>query len=232
MFHTALIIGKWLIEWNSGEICIPRYPLSLSSMLSFDIGEIEINSPEDLERVRDIISEFITGWNINMYYSNVSKESNHGNCQDFVDALIKKLGIRIEYKETALGEYLSRMRKYGYAKACFKLSPDFKEYFKIKQDDFKELKRENNLNELIFETHEELDKFCEYLKSVEVEIETKFKYEWLLLKGFDRSFWIRYYTYKSKHQKKKENEPLKNQESDIICPFHDPKEMSFVSNFE
>lgn len=198
-------------------------------MLSFDIGEIEIGSPEDLEKLRDMIAEFVIYWNVNMKYSNIVKENNCGNCQDFVDSFIKKLGIRVDYKETALGEYLINMKKNGTAKASFKLSSDFKEFFSIKNDDFSDLKKENH-NELIFETHEELDKFCQYLLSKEPEIETKFKYEWLLLKGFDRSFWIRHYTYKSKHQKKKQLEPLKNQNEEEICPFNDPKDLSFISN--
>lgn len=40
MFHSALMIGPWMIDWNDSGICIPRKCVSQAALISADIGEI------------------------------------------------------------------------------------------------------------------------------------------------------------------------------------------------
>jgi len=40
MFHSALMIGPWLIEWNNSALCIPRKCVSRAALLSADIDSI------------------------------------------------------------------------------------------------------------------------------------------------------------------------------------------------
>jgi len=59
----------------------------------------------------------------------------------------------------------------------------FREVFKIKEKSKK------------FNSHEELDTFIHYLQKSDMEFELKYKNEWVLLKSFDRAFWMRYYKF-------------------------------------
>jgi hypothetical protein len=49
IFHVALLIGPWKIEWNDSSLCIPRKIVSGAAVMSTDIDSIHtIDKLEDV----------------------------------------------------------------------------------------------------------------------------------------------------------------------------------------
>jgi len=101
-----------------------------------------------------------------------------GNCQEFVESILNILGIKMDFKDP-LNTFLRNMKLKGESHLIFKMKPEFMEYFSLKFD------------EIEFKTHSEIDEFVTYLLIVDESSEEKFKDEFMLLKGFDRAFWLK-----------------------------------------
>jgi hypothetical protein len=188
LFHTALIIGPWYLEWNDSSLCIPRKCTSRMAFLTADVGEIE--SKENIEKISEKLSKIIVSWNENVLYSN--KESkNHGNCQTFVESVLHQLGMSFK-PSGSLHHFIERIKQTGSSKLVFPAHKSFKEKFDLEQDDY------------IFNTHIELDQFVHKLNSIDLEFEFHHKDEYKLLKSFDRAFWLNY-TYSMSHLTKDES---------------------------
>lgn len=251
MFHTAICVGPWYIEWNTSEICTPRVPVSNAALITADIDGIAVN--DDFDTVRRKLAEEICYWNTTKGYKNSGGKKQHvGNCQDFVEAIMSKLGVSPDWKGTALGDYFDSMKRNGTCKMEINVTRDFRESMKIPHGKFG---MQNNT--IVFETHRQLDEFVRHCtKMVPTFGQRQFLPEYRLLKGFDRAFWLRHYR-KTNDERFK---PLEKQEdphdtldsddpyeaedflaglegvddgvegSDTGCPFLDPSYYSFKRN--
>lgn len=222
MFHTALIIGPFYLDWNSSELCVPkRIMKSTESFLSTDISEIAIEN-DDIDFVIKKISEVIATWNTTYSYGS-AKIGNSRNCQDFVDDILKSLGINWEPKKGgAFDKFLTSIKKGNIHSAKFFASDEFEKRFKDNKNIMNKRRWE-------FSTHDELDQFCLELQKSCKNIEKEFNEEWTLLKGLDRGFWLKYYGEQSKTPKLQsvlriESFAPKNEKKQVCsCPFGDPK---------
>ena len=178
LFHTALLIGPWLIEWNDSGLCIPRKCLSKAAFLTADVGEI--STKDSLESVRNKLANVIADWNVNYGYTTISKhKKNVGNCQDFLDAIFLELGLEFKF-EGAIGEFIKSLKKNGTTKLKYPVSDEIKKKFEIKE------------NEIEFKTHEELDLFVKNLFEKDFTFDMKYPSDYNLLKSFDRAFWLKH----------------------------------------
>jgi hypothetical protein len=194
-FHTALLVGPWLIEWNDSALCIPRKCLSKTAFLTADIGEI--STIESLESIRDTLASTIVYWNVNKQYSTFSTSKNSGNCQDFVESILNELDMKIEFSG-ALYQFLSRIKKNGRSELIYTVNQEIKFDFQIRQD------------EIEFHTHRELDKFVNNLISKDKDFQTNYPNDYILLKSFDRAFWMKNFKLESEIEKfVKEEKQLK-----------------------
>jgi len=126
------------------------------------------------------------------------------------------------------------MRKKGKCKAEFKMSEEFQSHFGVREKKVK------------FETHEELDQFVLSLGE-DFYGETrdpKWKDEYILLKSFDRGFWLRHIRKEDDQSEAgKQCRPLfrtvtvpdfslgGSVEKEILihsCPFNDPRESGSI----
>ena len=157
---------------------------------------------EALDKISSVISE----WNSNMTYS-----QQKANCQHFVDDICRVLGLELKFKG-ALGEYCERLRTFGSCELNYSIPKELKEKCGFSKDTFK------------FETHLELDNFVhEILKKDPMYFERGKQDDWMLLKSFDRAFWLRYF-------KNKKSEAFKPCTEG--CPFSDPTQSgSILENF-
>jgi uncharacterized protein with von Willebrand factor type A (vWA) domain len=65
-------------------------------MLSADVDEI--STLDNLEEVTQKLSEVIVQWNVTKQYkSNGGNKKEVGNCQDFIDSVLQKLGIKLNF---------------------------------------------------------------------------------------------------------------------------------------
>eukprot|EP01027_Heterolobosea_sp_BB2_P013566 GEZU01019558.1.p1 GENE.GEZU01019558.1~~GEZU01019558.1.p1 ORF type:complete len:180 (+),score=52.18 GEZU01019558.1:188-727(+) len=155
----------------------------------------------------DRITPVILKWNLTKTYAQTKD-----NCQAFVDDICAALDIDLTKIEGMLGDYLKRLRTNGQCELDFRLRPDFREKFKIKETLLK------------FNTHRELDQFVAKLTEQDYRFEHTHPQEWALLKSFDRAFWLRHY-------KNKDDEnymplyPENARNLDVCeCPFGDPQQ--------
>ncbi len=76
-----------------------------------------------------------------------------------------------------------------------------------------------------FRTHAELDQFMHYLLKVEPEFQFRYKYEYYLLKSFDRAFWMRALSSNFENGK---FVPCVDSYGVNDCPFGDPRDASLL----
>eukprot|EP01080_Neovahlkampfia_damariscottae_P011124 gene11124-3943_t len=242
MFHTALIIGPWYLEWNDASLCIPRKCTSSYAFLTTDVGEIE--TKESIQDLSKKLAEIIVDWNSNVTYSQ-NERKNHGNCQTFVESILNNLNMK--FKPTGvLSRFIENIKKTGSSKLMFPISKQFKSNFKLKIDSIE------------FKSHSDLDKFVRDLRKTDPEFDVKFNNESSLLKAFDRAFWLKYQNCKKdlmtqgsllkilQGKDEQNDEDLKSMKEikervasvtvvskemeplDIGCPFGDPSETNSI----
>lgn len=218
------------LEWTNTGLCIPRKCASQAAFFTADIGSIPTD--KKLEECIDIIANTIEEWNTKKQYkeqSNYIKNDKEANCQDFVLELFQKLKVNSDHLHTgSLGIFLKNLREKGQAEMVFEMDDEFRKKFKIEE------------KKKIFSVHKELDLFVKDLLEKCVDFEYQYSSDWMLLKSFDRSFWLRHYKsideeknaekfkkslQKSFFKSKEKWTPLYSEENDIckcICPFSDP----------
>lgn len=68
-----------------------------------------------------------------------------------------------------------------------------------------------------------MDEFTQNLVEIDPMFSTNYKSEWVLLKNFDRAFWLKF----QKFDTTKEFIPL-HKENILCCPFGDPSVISLI----
>jgi len=78
LFHTALIIGPFYLEWTDSSLCVPKKMVSSMALLSADIDELAVKK-ESLEEIIEKIAAVVVDWNMNYLYckSSASKTTNN-----------------------------------------------------------------------------------------------------------------------------------------------------------
>ncbi|KAG2377475.1 hypothetical protein C9374_009386 [Naegleria lovaniensis] len=170
LFHSGVIIGPWLIEWNSSSLCIPRRCYSNAATLAIDIEEI---STKELDSCIDRVSQVIADWNVHNRYS-----QQKCNCQHFVDDICKALGIKMNFTGS-MGHYITKLRNKGLCNIKWKVPVDIMEQVGIKEQ------------KITFYTHKQLDMLmCSILSKIP-DFPERYQEDHMLLKSFDRAFWLR-----------------------------------------
>eukprot|EP00817_Percolomonadidae_sp_ATCC50343_P006001 CAMPEP_0117430182 /NCGR_PEP_ID=MMETSP0758-20121206/9702_1 /TAXON_ID=63605 /ORGANISM="Percolomonas cosmopolitus, Strain AE-1 (ATCC 50343)" /LENGTH=368 /DNA_ID=CAMNT_0005217907 /DNA_START=365 /DNA_END=1468 /DNA_ORIENTATION=+ len=187
IFHSALIVGPWYLEWNDSSLCIPRRCYSQAAVIAADLSQPYV-APEvsvALNRMADIICD----WNAKHMY-----DSQNYNCQTFVDIMCKALGIDISQqfpKDTAIGSFFEALRQKGSCNLAFKMSPKLADLSKDFIHNYKV-----NKNRIAFDTHNDIDSFVYQVNKADPEYFSKNEVgqqDHFLLKSFDRAFWLRHY---------------------------------------
>ncbi len=226
LFHSALIIGPWYLEWTDSSLCIPRTLASRMAILTTDIDTNALVDKTHVE-ISKIISKLVCKWNVEMTYCNFGtveekEKEKKRNCQDFVDELMKVLGLSLDSKG-ALKKYFKKLRNKGICDAIFEPTKEYRKKFRLKSKSYK------------FETHAELDEFVNKLIDRDCEaFQMDFKDCRKLLKSFDRAFWLRHIKNLNDKVKKPDTEideryKPKYSGLKVDCPFEDPRETrSFI----
>jgi hypothetical protein len=79
---------------------------------------------------------------------------------------------------------------------------------------------------IVFKTHAKLDQFMHFLVTQEPEFQFLYKYEYYLLKSFDRAFWMRAL---SSNFENKTFTPCVDEYQVHCCPFGDPRDTSIIA---
>jgi len=200
IFHSAVIVGPWYLEWNASSLVEPREIYSRRAILCLDIAD-DVTCFETMEELAENLSFLVTNWNRKMYFSRYKRSPHQANCQDFVEDVLETLRVQKSYNSGAVGHYIKKMISGGLCEMHFSPSRKFRKAFKMKKKKYE------------FETHGELDKFVHDIITGDANAQNKCQNEWDLLRGFDRAYWLRY-------QKKQSLAP--NQPREGGCPFGVP----------
>lgn len=217
IFHTAIIVGPWYLEWTDSAIVFPRKMYSSMALLSADLDSTTMKAMT-LDQVSDKLAQVVIKWNVHKEYCNYAlrgKKPNQGNCHDFVEDVLKALDIQIP-TSGAFANFLKKMKENGQCEMEFSPSSEFKEQFQLTAPSYK------------FDTHKELDSFVQRLTQInELALTMDYAQEMMLLKSFDRAFWLRHL----KHPHMDEYKPIGTDSPDYPhisdsekCPFRDPTE--------
>ena len=222
LFHSALLVGPWMIEWNNSAICIPRKCVSNAAIITADLDTLK--TTKEVEETVAILAEVISEYNVHHTYSKLaSGKSNCSNCQDFVEDILTRLNIELKF-DGPLGNYLKDLKDKGTSDLVFAPDSSFRECFDMKTKSVK------------FLTHDELDNYVRNLMKLEPEFQKKYKQEYALLKSFDRAFWLRHfkfpnrteYLYCKKDPEEEDEITGVDDGTDCGCPFRDPRTTNSV----
>lgn len=183
LFHTAIIVGPFYLEWNDSGICIPRKCTSNTAVIASDLSTELIGPHVTISLNR--LARIICHWNAYKIYNRTDN-----NCQVFVEELCKGLGFDLiqKYKNSSLGLFLQKMKKVGNCELKFYVNNELHQKCPW-------IKAEYG-NSIKFKSHAELDDFYR-----RVDKSTNFSYftytaqgkdDHALLKSFDRAFWLRF----------------------------------------
>lgn len=78
MFHTALIVGNWYVEWNDNALAIVRKNSSSKAIFAFDL--VMITKETDIHRCLDMIAQVCCEWNGTQTYDNKKNNCQHCKC--------------------------------------------------------------------------------------------------------------------------------------------------------
>jgi len=177
LFHTALVVGPFYLDWNNRQLVIPKKCTSRAAITTFDIdSNLDL---ADYEYVVEKLSETICRWNVIHTYN-----QSQSNCQHFVDEALVSLGIDPQTKfKGQLGQFMNNLRKTGHEKMTFEVSSELLSKLKHWKD-----------KTITFKSHKQLDQFVKDILEADPEFLQNKSGDMLLLKGFDRAFWLRHFS--------------------------------------
>ncbi len=173
----------------------------------------------DLDKAVDACAKVICEWNVNRAYGQTTN-----NCQNFVDALLEGIGIKINFQEP-LQHYLEKMRKKGHAKIKWQVPEDVRVACEIKEP------------KIEFTTHSQLDRTVRGIQAKMPLFHEEYEVDWQFLKAFDRAFWLRHFkdsldgTYQPLSKEDGDKESTEGHIFCGDCPFGHPEDKSFTQDW-
>ena len=178
---------------------------------------------ENVAKAIDKTASICAHWNAHKTYDNKTC-----NCQHFAIAVLEYLGIRAEFENNIKGPlrvYMDRLKNDGVCDMKYHLEKPIKDLI-MNSDCSEELKKFVSGKSVTFKTHKMLDEFVFTIrKHKPLHFTLAGKYEYMLLKSFDRAFWLR-----SQSSKEAQNPDVyamymdQGGEQVCCCPFNNDKE--------
>ena len=132
VYHAAVVIGPWLVEWNEGSLCLPHPVALYRPPLVWDVKRVV--GEENVRWYLNRLGATIVDWNSTMLYVEERKERGPflskfflkskviedidprspqmqkwvGNSQDFVLNLLHNIGMHLD-EGSVLGKFVSLM---------------------------------------------------------------------------------------------------------------------------
>ena len=217
MFHTALIIGPWYLEWNDSSLSTVRKKSSSKAVFAVDIARIE--GQREVNDVIDSVAQLCTVWNGYKVYENDSC-----NCQHFVIDLLDYLGLsdnfeQIQERFPPLKEYITKLKKRGVCDMAYYVDEKIAKAIKDSTTTSRALKELVKNKKVKFTSHKILDEFVSFITTNFPLFISNRQQEYELLKAFDRAFWLR--SQSSQIQDDENVQPLVDLHTqECKCPFN------------
>ncbi|KAG2388976.1 hypothetical protein C9374_014376 [Naegleria lovaniensis] len=233
MFHTALIVGPWYLEWGDKSLAIVRKHSSSRAVFVATIGEIK--GTEKVNQQLVALAMLCAEWNGTKMY-----DIKDCNCQHFTEAAIEALNMTNEFEhniDAKTKKYLGKMKQRGAGERSYKVDKELKKVLldsNVITTDNDTLQLIQNMRKKIesnstfcFKTHKELDEFVKFAITVHPLFTASPDY--VFLRGLDRGFWLKYQntTYQTEDDRPclSSCKPLMDtKESRCLCPFNPTQE--------
>lgn len=148
LFHVAIIIGPWYLEWSTSEIVVPKLRFaSRKALVCFDIPNLTYIKFKEFKKMVKKLVNVIYKWNTKYCYQDIYEKDKGGNCQHFIEELLIELGIKLDQLGPLLSNFIKNLSKRGKSSLLFTPSKRFKKALNLKW------------KEKSFDNHFELDKF-------------------------------------------------------------------------
>jgi hypothetical protein len=219
-YHIGLLIGPRLFQYDSSGLCVPKKFITHNEIaLCADLDNSL--SIKDAEGIIPKIAEVCAHWNVKKQFRHISvRKDIFGNSHDFVTDMLQAIGVKFNCTPQ-MRTFLDNVSKNGTSKLEFCMDNDFKKKFGAVQD------------AIVVKTHSDLDVFVKDLLKTDPKFEIHYPGEYSLLKSFDRTLWMKYFTLCSKHNQLKDiqndveilklkEEIKKNMAHSESCPFKAP----------
>ncbi|KAL9648942.1 hypothetical protein ABK040_008322 [Willaertia magna] len=190
LFHAALTVGNWYLEFNDDSLINIRHISSTKAVFVIDLftltDQITVN-----EKIGEL-ANFCCKWNGTVKY-----DQKTNNCQDFVTTVLKEVFNfdLMSHLNTNARDFIENLIQWGRCDMKFKM---------------------NNGKTIEFKTHSELDQFCYNLENKDISLSAQDR---MLLKAFDRAFWLRKLS--GKFPNDSSNEPLCTKSGECNCYFNE-----------
>lgn len=203
-----------LIFFSNSSIIIPRKCVSTAAICSADIDSL--HSTSKVQETVQILAEIISEWNSGFTYCKIpTNKSNHANCQDFVEEVLKRLKIDVKF-QGPMNIFLNNLKSKGTSDLAFIPSKDFIEKFHLDKKEY------------IFKDHKTLDEFVQRLIELDDKFQLSYKHEYNFLKSFDRAFWMRHFKFPNNASFKCLRHINDDNDFECDCPFKDPTETGSI----
>jgi hypothetical protein len=181
-YYAALQIGpNWIFEWNESDLCTPRNFNPKEEACFFEI-ESQFKITDLLINMNDFLGTIIE-WNTRKKYEMEGGDKQKvGNSQDFVEALLRSLGVKLilPFYSPCHEEMVKQIKDKGVTKLFFTTTAEFRKKFLVKR------------KELSVKTHEMFDDFVAGIITIDPEFKLGFPGEYAWLKSVDKMYWIKY----------------------------------------
>ncbi|EFC39640.1 predicted protein [Naegleria gruberi] len=216
MYHSALIVGEFYIEFCDSSIATVRKKSSSKAVFVADIHTFR--DQKEITDAFKIISEVVCEWNGTKTYDN-----RKANCQHFVMDILSKLGLSEGFFDRVSGsvkKYLDRLKQNGVCEMTYFVDDKKRKLITNSKHASKELKDLVKQKDISFPSHKLLDEFVYVIEKeggiMYFEQNIQEQTDHMLLKAFDRAFWLRN---EASTNNKELTKPLENERGETICPF-------------
>ena len=216
MYHSALIIGDYYVEWSDSSIATVRKKSSSKAVFVIDVHTYR--DQKEINEAFNRISEAVCEWNGTKIYDN-----KKANCQHFVMDILTKLGLSEDLFDNMSGsvkKYLDRLKTYGVCEMNYVVDEKKRKLILNSKKASKELKELVKQKEIVFPSHKLLDEFVYIIEQeggvMYFEQNVQEQIDHMLLKAFDRAFWLRN---EASTNNKDNTKPLDNERGETNCPF-------------
>ncbi|KAL9656459.1 hypothetical protein ABK040_005223 [Willaertia magna] len=216
MYHSALIVGDYYVEWSDSSLATIRKKSSSKAVFAADV--YTYRNQEDINQAFKTIADVICQWNGEKTYDN-----KKANCQHFCMDILNRLGLGEMFFDNVSGSvknYLDKLKNYGVSNMTYTVDEKKRKLIINSKISSKELKDLVKGKEIVFPSHKLLDEFVYVIEKEGgiryFEQDVTERIDYTLLKAFDRAFWLRN---ESTSANKEITSPLENESGETICPF-------------
>ncbi|KAG2381509.1 hypothetical protein C9374_006498 [Naegleria lovaniensis] len=192
LFHSALIVGPWYMEWNDSSLVIPRPLTQIDSIIhDLQVFTLDICAIQD-QKILDKLVTLCMSYNI----------SKHYHFQHFIEQFLEFIEVKSEFDKLLQGHdfinfFFEQLRQQGVIRdVSLFMSASIREYILNSNScshELKELVSTQPYSETIISFHSHV-LFDEYVNTILEQDASYFllnhgKLEFEFLKKFDDMFW-------------------------------------------